>query len=564
MVEWFLHDRVALYCGDCRDQLPHFPDNHFDSVVTDAPYHLQSIHERFAAKGRDETSERYAAGPYGRHATGFMGQQWDGGDVAFNAETWRAAYRVLKPGGHLVAFGGTRTYDMMVTGIRAAGFEIRDSILNLIASDRHVVDFLDSLDDEQRGAFARCIEESQFGGLLAWVFGQGFPKSHDVAKSIDRAAGITREDKFEGSFQRRAGPTGNRRCDDCGKWLISGDPCRCPRPQDRAVTDAAREWQGWGTALKPAFEPIVLARKPLSEGTVAANVLRWRTGALNIDACRIETAENLNGGAYAVRGAREPMPGDERDGAALGMFQPGKTTGQEYSKPTGRWPANVVHDGSDDVLAAFPETESGRLQTHHRRSGGSQIGTFEIRERTGEPCDWGGDKGSAARFFASFNGRDGEASAERRYTNEGATGTRREPTTADRFFYTAKADADDRVGSKHPTVKPLDLMQWLVRLVTPKGGKVLDPFAGTGTTGEAAFREGMHAVLIEREAAYCDDIRRRMKLVLAGPDERRRESIKHKTKDKPVDHGPLFAEPSVDHSMREIKARMGEIERGEE
>lgn len=468
MIESFLNGKVMLYPGDCREVLKERPDNSVDSVVCDPPYHLQSIVKRFAKVGRtDKTWSR--SDPHQRHAAGFMNKKWDGGDVSHDVELWREVWRVLKPGGYVVAFGGTRTYHRLASAIENAGFEIRDSVADFIASDTRVVDFIGSLNEEQFGAFARCIDESQFGGMLHWVFGSGFPKSHNVGANFDKSLDWFDADELDAGM-----------CSHFGAY-----------------------YEGHGTALKPACEPICLARKQLSEKTVAANVLRWGTGAINIDGCRVATDENLNGGAYAVDGGRAMLAGDERIGAAAGMFQSGKTTEREFTQPQGRWPANVIHDGSDEVLAGFPDlgkSTGGRIGN----AGGGTVanlptGVFE----KGDPGF--GDSGSAARFF-----------------------------------YTAKADADDRIGSKHPTVKPVNTMQWLVRLVTPKGGTVLDPFAGTGTTGEAAFREGCNAILIEREGEYQDDIRRRMALVLAGPEERARQSAKAKMKDKPVDPGPLF------------------------
>lgn len=380
-------NRIKLHCGDCLNVLATLPENSIDSCVTDPPYHLVSIYKRFANEARNEKTVGNHA--YGRHATGFMGKQWDGGDIAFKPETWAAVYRVLKPGAHLLAFGGTRTYHRMACAIEDAGFEIRDQI--------------------------------------QWLYGSGFPKSHN-------------------------------------------------------------QGNGWGTALKPANEPIVLARKPLSEKTVAANVLKWGTGAINVDGCRVEAAngdepmgwETPRGGIWKTDGAADAP-----------LIATGK----------GRWPANVIHDGSEEVVGAFPESGPGPGNTHSAKENGGGI----------------------------FGG--GRMGIENIYKDEGS---------AARFFYTAKAGADDRLGSKHPTVKPLDLMQYLVRLVTPKGGTVLDLFAGTGSTGEAAFREGMNAILIEREIEYQDDIKRRINLLLAGPNEREREAIKAKTKDKPIDHGPLF------------------------
>jgi site-specific DNA-methyltransferase (adenine-specific) len=393
--ETFLDGRVTLRAGDCLDVLARLDECSVDSVVCDPPYHLTSIVKRFGAENA-APAKSGKSGAYKRASAGFMGKQWDGGDVAFRVETWTAVLRVLKPGGHCVAFSGTRTYHDMATAIAGAGFEIRDQ--------------------------------------LAWIYGSGFPKSHNI-----------------------------------------GD--------------------GWGTALKPAWEPICLARKPLI-GTVAANVLEHGTGAINIDGCRVGT----DGGARTDGG-------DERTES-----QPG-AIGAYKSSPLvpglGRWPANIIHDGSEEVVAAFPDAPgqqarvSGNEPTANGFSGAVSFSGMRARVGSAEPRN---DAGSAARFF-----------------------------------YTAKADSYDRIGSKHPTVKPVDLMQWLVRLVTPKGGLVLDPFAGTGTTGEAAFREGMRAVLIEREVEYQDDIRRRMKLCLAGPDERARESLKARGKTESAESLPLFS-----------------------
>jgi site-specific DNA-methyltransferase (adenine-specific) len=241
---------------------------------------------------------------------------------------------------------------------------------------------------------------------------------------------------------------------------------------------------------------IVLARKPLSEKTVAANVLKWGTGALNIDGCRV------SGDISEMTGRSGRSTPNQVWGEGIGhdeMWSPNKT---------GRWPANLIHDGSEEVVVAFPESESSGsgFRPAGSNRGSDVVYAQDEYSQTYQRTEWNGpaDSGSAARFF-----------------------------------YTSKADSDDRVGSKHPTVKPLDLIQYLVRLITPRGGTCLDPFAGTGTTGEAAFREGKRAVLIEREAEYQADIRRRMALVLAGPDERVRESIKARglVDDNP---GPLF------------------------
>jgi site-specific DNA-methyltransferase (adenine-specific) len=248
-------------------------------------------------------------------------------------------------------------------------------------------------------------------------------------------------------------------------------------------SDSAHEWNGWGTALKPAFEPIVLARKPLSEATVAANVLKWRTGALNIDGCRVET----EGGCRHVPGTGSFDAGTVN---ALGGHL--NSASSPAAEGLGRWPANVVTDGSDEVVGMFPSAP-GQLAPISTRAG----------TKTGN-------------VYGKMN-REGEASADRRYTERGSTnfaplpGQLREPVqSAARFFYSAKASKADRNGSKHPTVKPISLIQWLARLITPPGGTILDPFAGSGTTGEAARREGFCCILVEREAEYVADIQRRL------------------------------------------------------
>lgn len=451
MLEQFLNGRVVLHPGDCRDVLARLEESSIDSCCTDPPYHLTSIVKRFGSPTAklvrvgdiNATNDLKAA--HARSAAGFMGKQWDGGDIAFRPEIWAAVLRVLKPGAHMLVFGGTRTFARMAVAIEDAGFEIRDTI--------------------------------------AWVYGSGFPKSHDVSKGIDRAAGAERE------IVGNKGILSGRNVDNHAFSKGHITPLRSSWTQDitAPATDAARQWAGWGTALKPAMELICVARKPLSEGTIAANVLRWGTGAINVDGCRVGTETELHAS----------QPHAKRNGFIKGFVDGTETEQRNF----GRWPANLVLDGSDEVVAAFPDDapsggKSGITQHNWTAAGRGGIGI-----PTPSPRD--PDTGSAARFF-----------------------------------YTAKADSDDRLGSRHPCVKPLDLICWLIRLICPKGGTVLDPFAGTGTAGEAAFRENMNAVLIEREEEYQHDIRRRMKLVLAGPDERVCESMK--TSNKVQSPGPLF------------------------
>lgn len=263
-------------------------------------------------------------------------------------------------------------------------------------------------------------------------------------------------------------------------------------PKGCAQSEDAQRWQGWGTALKPAWEPMVLARKPL-DGTVAENVLKHGTGAINVDGCRVEgeSTKRSNHG-----GTGDPTQWRTGNGADF-----------ESGSDKGRFPANIVHDGSEEVEAAFPQTVSGAMKQEIGAYEGDNVTTF-LRGVSG-PQNQHGDSGSAARFF-----------------------------------YSAKADAEDRVGSRHPTVKPIDLMAWLVRLITPPGGTVLDPFAGTGTTGIAALREGFNAILIEREAEYLGDIAARIALA-TDPDAGHSLSVKGRHKDKATAAGkgtPLFGD----------------------
>ncbi|WP_315701313.1 MULTISPECIES: site-specific DNA-methyltransferase [unclassified Bradyrhizobium] len=426
----FLDDKVTLYGGDNREVLRGLADNSIDSIVTDPPYALVSIVERFGKEGAAPAKGEMYSGAF----AGFMGKQWDTGEVAFDPEFWRECLRVLKPGGHMIAFSGTRTYHRLAVAIEDAGFEVRDQ--------------------------------------LAWLYGSGFPKSIDAAFAIEK------------TLCRREGEGEDAR------WVYKSDGAELVRGEWRHP--AAAEWEGWQTALKPAWEPICLARKTIGKSTIVANLLKWCAGALNIDGCRVPTSETITATRNVALGS-----------SSSGVYGAASVPGVYEQSEGGRYPANILHDGSPQILAMFPQSKSSGGQDTNGNAEALRMG-----RTSGQGANSGGlgDVGSAGRFF-----------------------------------YSAKADAHDRIGSKHPTVKPVDLMQWCVRLVTPKGGVTLDPFAGTGTTGEAAFREGCRAVLIEREPEYQQDIARRMALALAGPDERKRESIKAKEGEKPFEAGSLFA-----------------------
>lgn len=351
-------DPITVYEGDCREVMAALPAESVDAIVTDPPYGLH-----------------------------FMGRDWDGfgtpaGFQAWTEEWGRAALRVLKPGGHALVFGGTRTYHRMASGLEDAGFEVRDA--------------------------------------LAWLYGTGFPKSRNVA-------------------------------DDIG----AGAPEAAP-------------WVGWGTALKPAHEPVALLRKPLHERTVADQVLATGTGAINIDACRIE------GEPWTF--THGPKTG--RTGGGI-MGDPAPREGTAESHPGGRWPANVA---LDEDAAAMLDAQAGEYAATE---------AFTLRRGSTTGRSIGGNAYGAANPHESTVG----------YGDSGGRS---------RFFYCPKVSPKERGdGNTHPTVKPLALMRWLVRLITPPGGVVLDPFAGSGSTLLAARAEGFRAVGIEREPEYVEIIARR-------------------------------------------------------
>lgn len=370
---------------------------------------------------------------------GFMGKSWDSTGIAFQVAVWQEALRVLKPDGHLIAFSGSRTYHRMAVAIEDAGFEIRDQIM--------------------------------------WVYGSGFPKSHNISKGIDKAAGAERE--VVGVAQGAA--TSNT--ESLGVYRSTYD-------ETAPATAAAKQWQGWGTALKPAHEPMVLARKPVI-GTVANNVLTYGVGGLNIDGSRVEG--KLEG---------DPNRFAKTDGGEFVM----ELHNAPVVRNEGRWPANFIHDGSDEVVAFFPDSKStsGKKQPNNTNNE-VYSGTWDAQPDKVSGFD---DSGSAARFFYC-------AKTSKRDRNEGL----------DEFE--AKRDHDGRADGKvggdnprnrtnaeklnhHPTVKPTSLMQYLVRLVTPQGGTVLDPFMGSGSTGKACAYEGFEFIGIDQSAEYVEIARARI------------------------------------------------------
>jgi DNA modification methylase len=418
----------TIHHGDCREVMATLDAESVDAIVSDPPYGLS-----------------------------FMGKGWDHGVPG--VEFWAEAMRVAKPGAHLLAFGGTRTYHRLACAIEDAGWEIRDCVM--------------------------------------WVYGSGFPKSHDVSKAIDKAAGAEREVVGTKKLNPRdtktyipsagGGYGGVQSSPDHGMQITA------------PATDAARQWSGWGTALKPAHEPIIVARKPLI-GTVAENVLRHGTGGINVDGCRVGIAS----GDQKSEGGRKLARHQETNGFDGGWKS--KTTNLDDG--LGRWPANLIHDGSDEVVGLFPQVKTGNVKPY-KATTQSEYRQLHCDTVTGSHV---GDSGSAARFFYC-------AKASKADRDEGCEGL----IVKDVHRYGAglgegidpNAPAKNR--NHHPTVKPTALMRYLCRLVTPPGGIVLDPFTGSGSTGKGAVLEGFRFIGIEREAEYVEIAKARIAAVESGP-----------------------------------------------
>jgi DNA modification methylase len=484
----YIMGKNELIRGDCLEVMRGMGTASVDAVVTDPPYGLS-----------------------------FMGKKWDY-DVP-SEEIWRECLRVLKPGGHLLAFAGTRTQHRMAVRIEDAGFEIRD--------------------------------------MIAWVYGSGFPKSLDVSKAIDKCNGEAgRLLKFT-AWMRTTGLS-SRQIDQItgtsmgGHYLTAASQPAIPtvalwklirplcgdvpawvdelvqrieaerevvgqqrgtmlavapgRDNDRSsttldltapATDAARQWQGWGTALKPALEPITMARKPL-EGTVAANVLAHGTGGVNVDGCRVGTEP----GGWGGGGSALYEGGPSRDGG-------------EARPIAGRWPANLIHDGSDEVVGLFPQRDGAVSNGSKGATGIYNGGWGAVTQKPGRA-----DSGSAARFFycAKASKRDRDEGLDG-FAIKKAAGLPMRSAGGDRGGEGMDGTKTDRLTTRannHPTVKPTDLMRYLCRLVTPPGGVVLDPFMGSGSTGKAALLEGFQFIGIEREAEYLEIAKAR---ILGGSGE---------------------------------------------
>jgi site-specific DNA-methyltransferase (adenine-specific) len=396
-----------MICGDCLEVMKNMRDNSVDSIVCDPPYGLS-----------------------------FMGKKWDY-DVP-KVEIWKECLRVLKHGGHLLAFAGTRTQHRMACNIEDAGFEIKD--------------------------------------MIAWIYSSGFPKSLNIGKAIDKTVGNKRSEfsikgkKFTGSNNNISGKTGEYK-----------------------ITKGNSEWEGWGSSLKPALEPITLARKPLSEKNIASNVLKWGTGGINIDGCRVGS-----------KGGTEKIDTDKCT-KSLGKYHDGINGGTVSKINKGRFPANIIHDESEEVLKIFPNSKSSNaIRKNNGKMDNKIYGKYNSKDSFGF-----NDKGSASRFFYC-------AKASKQDRNEGLEMLEEKSSRKWRDDKGMKLTGsgnprNEKSRNFHPTVKPTKLMQYLVRLITPPKGIVFDPFMGSGSTGKACVKEGFGFIGTDLEYDYYNIACKRVK-----------------------------------------------------
>jgi site-specific DNA-methyltransferase (adenine-specific) len=439
-----MEERIKLMLGDNMKSLKELPDNSVDSIVTDPPYALTSIKKRFGKEG-SAPAQYGSDGAFQRASKGFMGKEWDA-EVP-TVEFWCEVYRVLKPGGHVLSFGGTRTYHRMAVNIEDAGFEIRDQIM--------------------------------------WIYGSGFPKSHNIGKAIDK-------------IQGKEVPTGKGfNVAGQGIGLNQNKELRSDHPNYVKPT-YDNEWEGWGTALKPANEPICMARKPLSEKTIAENVLKWGTGGLNIDASRIGTDDYIG------------RKGNDNDLGVgiLAQFDgrktpPTKKAIDKEGHEEGRFPANVI---LDEEAGKILDEQSGVKKSgfnpnaSKKQYNGGTFGGGETNSNNGY-----GDEGGASRFFYV-------PKVSKKERNRGLDDFEDKPSQLNSGGIGRKISVEKRLNANgenaptakntHPTVKPINLLTYLVRLVTPKNGVVMDCFMGSGSTGIAAQLEGFKFIGMEMDEDY--------------------------------------------------------------
>ena len=443
---------IDLRLGDCLKKIKDIPDKSIDACITDPPYGLVSIVKRFGKEG-SAPAKFGTDGAFSRASKGFMGKEWDGSGIENNVEMWKECLRVLKPGGHLLSFGGTRTYHRMAVAIEDAGFEIRD--------------------------------------MIEWLYGSGFPKSLNIGKAVARLQGedIPKTKGFNVAGQ--------------GIGLNPNKELRSDHPNYVKPT-YDNEWEGWGTALKPAHEPICMARKPLSEKTVAENVLKYGTGGINIDESRVEIDKN------------DPMlrlnsENHKSMGQTFGSGE--KLTEDLYKKDMGlhdskgRFPANLIHDNSEEVRECFPDTkptkphggDGGKLDTQEMGWGFKRM-----------PCDLSDNGGNASRYFKSIIYTAKASKSERNRGCEGLEEKEHQKYGTIRTNRGNGYDESSKLRNNHPTVKPIALMEYLIKMITPKGGVVLDPFMGSGSTGIAAKKNKFGFIGIEIDEKYFNIAKKRI------------------------------------------------------
>lgn len=449
---------VKLYAGDNRSSLRRLIDQGFrvHSVVCDPPYGLTSITKRFGKEGSAAAREEGNDGSFARLSGGFMNMQWDASGIERDPEFWKLVYEILLPGGYVFAFSGSRTGHWQACAMELAGFVMHP--------------------------------------LHGWVYGSGWPKAHAADKAIDKHLGVEGGFVADGAAVKRMIPGADQNRD--GSWIKDNGREYQPGHYVPGSPEAAR-WQGYayGTqSQKPALEPIYLGQKPFSEKTGAANLLKHGVGAFNIDGCRVAGTEDtarqsgINQGVYGK---------DDRANVRGGG--------------TSRYPSNLILDGSPEVVALFPNTKSGKPGVMRKGvNDGACYGAESLA--SGTPMTGFGDEGSAARFFHQFapTQADYQWAIDAGIINE---------DRGEAIIYNKKAGKEDRAGSKHPTVKPIALLQNLIRHITPQGGVILDPFAGSGTTAEAARREGFDCILMEAEKSYVEFIHTRFDLTTTNVDD---------------------------------------------
>jgi DNA modification methylase len=415
-----MHDIIQ---GNCLEVLTQLEDNSIDAIVTDPPYEL-----------------------------GFMGKSWDNTGIANNPLMWAECLRVLKPGGHLLAFSGTRTYHRMAVAIEDAGFEVRD--------------------------------------MIEWIYSTGFPKSLNIGKAVDKLQGnereIVGEQKLMGTARRMKGGNFNDFGGEDTADVVS-------------LTKGTSEWEGWGTALKPAHEPICMARKPLAEKTVAENCLKYGTGGINIDESRVGYSSE-----YDKKHQDDIQKGQLN--ADNGKFFGGNGQSISSGNLQGRFPANLIHDNSEEVRECFPESKSGAMNGIYKNT--MMKGEPGVRDGKEIYLHQEASSGNASRFFKSIIYQAKASKSER---NKGCEELEEKERIDYGGFHSEQGlinnnrNPENRkpTTNNHPTVKPIALMEYLIKMVTPKGGIVLDPFAGSGSTLVAAKQNGFQYVGIELDKDYC-------------------------------------------------------------